>query len=408
MQLRLKMAGSQKKETMKCVSHEQACKLLHNKFIVVLGDSIQRSVYKDLVLLLQRDKYLTVQQLKSKGQMSFEQDCLIEGGCLAQMHNGTQYREVRQFKSAHHLVRFYFVTRIYSSYMKSLLDDFRHGLKPDVVIVNSCVWDVSRYDSRWISTYKDNLISFFDQLSEILPEETLVMWSLTMPLAEKIRGGFLVPEIEHKAPHLRYDVVEANFFSATLADAYGLDVLDFHFQFRSSMHHRMKDGVHWNALAHRKITSLLLQHAAQAWGVCMPCPVTTVENTEVTVKQPVWKNPSNHAERNPLMRNYSCKEMFYDDSLHFSHFLNHQQRQWHDTAGTFRSAWPPQPYFPVHSHKNNHGHNGNGFNYRPYHHHPEPNNEHHHQYVMRSRHRRRHAPYSHHRPHQYAHYDGYY
>ncbi|XP_058479893.1 PC-esterase domain-containing protein 1A isoform X2 [Solea solea] len=371
MQLRLKMAGSQKKETMKCVSHEQACKLLHNKFIVVLGDSIQRSVYKDLVLLLQRDKYLTVQQLKSKGQMSFEQDCLIEGGRLGQMHNGTQYREVRQFKSAHHLVRFYFVTRIYSSYMKSLLDDFRHGLKPDVVIVNSCVWDVSRYNSSWISTYKDNLISFFDQLSEILPEETLVMWSLTMPLAEKIRGGFLVPE------------------------------------FRSSMHHRMKDGVHWNAVAHRKITSLLLQHAAQAWGVCMPCPVTTVENTEVTVKQPVWKNPSDHAERNPLMRNYNC-----NDSIRFSHFLNfednHRQRQWHDTAGTFRSAWPPQPYFPVHSHKNNHGHNGNGFNYRPYHHHPEPNNDHHHQYVMRSRHRRRHAPYSHHRPHQYAHYDGYY
>lgn len=76
--------------------------------------------------------------------MSFEQDCLVEGGCLGQMHNGTEYREVRQFQSAHYLVRFYFLTRIYSHYMQSILEDFRHGLKPDVVIINSCVWDISR------------------------------------------------------------------------------------------------------------------------------------------------------------------------------------------------------------------------------------------------------------------------
>lgn len=79
-----------------------------------------------------------------KGEMSFEQDCLVEGGCLSQMHNGTAYREVRQFRSAHHLVRFYFVTRIYSRYMMSILEDFHSGLKPDIVIVNSCIWDISR------------------------------------------------------------------------------------------------------------------------------------------------------------------------------------------------------------------------------------------------------------------------
>lgn len=76
--------------------------------------------------------------------MSFEQDILLEGGCLNEMHNGTEYREVRQFRTDHHLVRFYFVTRIYSPYMQTILQEFRHSLKPDVVIVNSCVWDISR------------------------------------------------------------------------------------------------------------------------------------------------------------------------------------------------------------------------------------------------------------------------
>uniref|UniRef100_A0A671VSC7 Family with sequence similarity 113 n=1 Tax=Sparus aurata TaxID=8175 RepID=A0A671VSC7_SPAAU len=259
---------------MRCVSHKQASQLLHNKFIVVLGDSIQRSVYKDLVLLLQREKHLTHEQLRSKGEMSFEQDCLVEGGCLSQMHNGTQYREVRQFRSDHHLVRFYFVTRVYSDYMQSILEDFRHGLKPDVVIVNSCVWDISRY-SGWMETYKENLQKFFIELKETLPEETLVVWSLTMPLGEKIKGGFLVSE--HKAPQLRNDVIEANFYSGTLGDFYGMDVLDLHFQFRFSLQHRTKDGVHWNALAHRRITFLLLQHIAEAWGVFMPSQLNAGE-----------------------------------------------------------------------------------------------------------------------------------
>lgn len=88
------------------------------------------------------------------------------------------------------------------------------------------------------------------------------------------------PQIEHKAPHLRHDVIEANFYSGTLADAYGMDVLDLHFQFRFHLHHRTKDGVHWNALAHRRITSLLLQHTAQAWGVIMSCPLTAVGEEE--------------------------------------------------------------------------------------------------------------------------------
>lgn len=85
--------------------------------------------------------------------MSFEQDCLVEGGSLDKMHNGVEYREVRQFQSDHHLVRFYFVTRIYSRYMRSILEDFRQGLKPDVVIVNSCVWDISRWILLFLNMY---------------------------------------------------------------------------------------------------------------------------------------------------------------------------------------------------------------------------------------------------------------
>ncbi|KAJ8262372.1 hypothetical protein GJAV_G00165670 [Gymnothorax javanicus] len=260
---------------MKLVTQSQASRLLHNKFVVVLGDSIQRSVYKDLVLLLQKDKYLSSRQLKTKGEMNFEQDCLVEGGQFGAMSNGTGYREVRQFRSDHHLVRFYFLTRIYSHYMESILADFENGLKPDMVVINSCVWDLSRYGPKWVTQYRENLHKFFQQMKKILPPECLIIWNMTMPLGNKIIGGFLVPEIQHMAATLRYDVIEANFYSAMLADAYGLDVVDLHFHFRFSLQHRTRDGVHWNAIAHRQITCLLLEHAAQAWGVELQLPSAT-------------------------------------------------------------------------------------------------------------------------------------
>ncbi|TSL34645.1 Ubiquitin thioesterase OTUB1 [Bagarius yarrelli] len=188
---------------------------------------------------------------KHLGELSFEHDCLVEGGRLGQMSNGTEYRE----------------------YMESVLADFKHDLKPDVVIVNSCVWDVSRYNQKWVPEYKENLKKFFGQLKAVLPEESLVVWNMTMPLGKKIIGGFLVPEIQDMAPTIRNDVIEANFYSAMLADTYGLDVLDLHFLFRFSLQHRMKDGIHWNALVHRQITCFLLAHAAQAWAVELPNPV---------------------------------------------------------------------------------------------------------------------------------------
>lgn len=66
-----------------------------------------------------------------------------------------------------------------------------------------------------------------------------------------------------------------------------MDVLDLHFNFRFSLQHRTSDGAHWNAIAHRKITSLLLQHIAQAWAVNMPCLLAPVgeEEEECTQSQ---------------------------------------------------------------------------------------------------------------------------
>ncbi|XP_027974491.1 PC-esterase domain-containing protein 1A isoform X6 [Eumetopias jubatus] len=184
--------------------------LLHNKFVVILGDSIQRAVYKDLVLLLQRDSLLTAAQLKAKGELSFEQDQLVAGGQLGELHNGTQYREVRQFcsGSGHHLVRFYFLTRVYSEYLEGVLEELTYGPAPDLVIINSCLWDLSRYGRCSMESYRENLERVFVRMDQVLPDSCLL--------------------------------------------------------------HRHRDGVHWDQHAHRHLSHLLLTHVADAWGVELP------------------------------------------------------------------------------------------------------------------------------------------
>ncbi|XP_053114625.1 PC-esterase domain-containing protein 1A isoform X2 [Hemicordylus capensis] len=258
--------------------------LLHNKFLVVIGDSIQRSVYKDLVQLLQSDSLLTSSQLKTKGEICFENDHLVEGGVLRQLHNETHYREVRQYCTQHHLVRFYFITRVYSEYLESILADFQAGPPPDVLILNSCVWDVSRYGPSSMQEYRKNLETVFNRLDAVLPVSCLVIWNMTMPLGPRITGGFLSGELPHLCQTLRNDIIEGNFYGATLAGFHLFDVLDLHYNFRRDLGNRVKDGIHWNNVVHRRITNLLLTHVADAWGVVIP--------GKKPQGGPVWEKPT--------------------------------------------------------------------------------------------------------------------
>ena len=71
-------------------------------------------------------------------------DDLIEGGKKDKMTNGITYKEIRQYHTDEHLVRFYFMTRCYNSYFETILKDLKEEPIPDVVIMNSCLWDITR------------------------------------------------------------------------------------------------------------------------------------------------------------------------------------------------------------------------------------------------------------------------
>nr|DBA32653.1 TPA: hypothetical protein GDO54_000428 [Pyxicephalus adspersus] len=98
---------------MKLFSSADVQRLFCNKYVAVLGDSIQRSVYKYLVKILQNDEFQTESQLKKKGEMSFANDTIDL-----------------------HLVQFYFLTRVSSEYIESMLAAFEQGPQPSVVKLN--------------------------------------------------------------------------------------------------------------------------------------------------------------------------------------------------------------------------------------------------------------------------------
>jgi len=77
--------------------------------------------------------------------MSFLGDELVEGGELGVMCNGKEYSEVRNFQQPDRMIRFYFVTRCYSSYMETVIADLCQPPYPDVIIMNSCLWDITRF-----------------------------------------------------------------------------------------------------------------------------------------------------------------------------------------------------------------------------------------------------------------------
>ena len=71
------------------------------------------------------------------------------------MTNGKNYTEVRQYHHPFYLMRFYFITRVYSPYMETIVADLVTDKQPDIVIVNSGLWDITRYYCRLVASVID-------------------------------------------------------------------------------------------------------------------------------------------------------------------------------------------------------------------------------------------------------------
>jgi len=259
---------------------EDARVLLKNKVVWIIGDSVQRTIYKDFVTILQENFFSSVIGLKNKGEESYMNDKLLSGGIKGSdgLHNGTHYREHRLYHNHPHELRFFFITRVWDEYWKrEILPALTSSQfnQPHVIIVNSCLWDLTRYGyNGGVEDYQRNLKRLMSEMKSTLPKKTLFIWNTTLPLSsdpDKIHGGFLVAEVSiQQKMTLRLDILEANRFAAEEVASNDYDVLDMHFWFRGHQEHRVKDGIHWDNESTRQMTNLLLTRIAESWGVGLP------------------------------------------------------------------------------------------------------------------------------------------
>jgi len=243
-------------------SSEECHKLLDGRYVLFLGDSIQRSMYKDLVLLYQRSQYIANEDLKNKAEESCNNDKLV---FASERTNGCNYREVREYKTNKVRIRYHYITRIWDDHVKGIVSDLaEEDTKPDLVFASSCLWDISRYAFRPMQTYPENLEKFFAELMEVVDKKKIV-WRTGLRISDQAKGGVFDPKYTSKRVTTK-DLRIANKRALQVCNYYEIEFCDMAFFFKDQEDKMERDGIHWNPYAHRDMTNILLSFVAEEWA----------------------------------------------------------------------------------------------------------------------------------------------
>ncbi|KAB0794913.1 hypothetical protein PPYR_11752 [Photinus pyralis] len=245
-------------------SSEKAKKLLQGKFIYFFGDSNTRAIYKDLLWLLEDGRLIPDDRLKRKNEESHANDIRTSNGKL---HNGCDYDERREYLESC-IIKFQFITKLYHPALVAKINNL--SIQPDVIVINSCVWDLTRWGSTdSVEQFKSNVHDTFKLFNTLLPS-TRIIWIATLPPAFKSKGGFLTKDIEFMRNMLPWHIAYANQYVANIAKSFSIDYLDMHYYCKFLLNYHTRDGIHWEPPAVRYMTNLLLTHICLSWNQTLP------------------------------------------------------------------------------------------------------------------------------------------
>jgi len=243
------------------------------KSILMIGDSIMRCMYKDIVHLLNeenKNSLTDVDFFRKKWDDQYHgQKFSYQGDRLLNISYGNRpqlaYREERDFYQPESDIQisYVFITRCYSEYLVKFIDEYpiKFGAYPDLILMNSALFDINRYGGKGISKYKENIKLLMDFFRTTLPARTQVVWMTTPPISCDVIGGFSLHHLKDvQGPSMRFNVMEGNVCTANAAAVAGFDVLDLHYHCRNIVFRRAQDGIHWNPDAVRFQTNLWLTH----------------------------------------------------------------------------------------------------------------------------------------------------
>ena len=91
------------------------------------------------------------------------------------------------------------------------------------------------------------------------------IWLTAQPGSKQLDSKAMeTPGLEFQKRTTRYNVVEANFFTAHKVAEAGFDVIDLHYYFLLQTFRRNRDGIHWSPEANRYVTNMVLTHVCLA------------------------------------------------------------------------------------------------------------------------------------------------
>jgi len=267
---------------------EEFGKIFSNQHILMLGDSQMRGIYKDFVWFLNHDSIVPDELLHTKLEPRFpdientkwnqklsdevlkifdeeNRDYLLDSKGLT---SGRSFIEPRQYKNNLYniTIHYHFIVKAYSVELEELLMNFeeKNGAKIDTIIMNSCLWDITRNGPFDYIEYKKNLAKLMNLIPKVLSTGSF-FWLTSPILAEETQGrGMKIPGLEFQCFFSRYAVIEANYVAANEVSKAGYGVIDLHYLLQLQQFRRRKDGIHWIGPANRLITNLIITNV-QLW-----------------------------------------------------------------------------------------------------------------------------------------------
>ncbi|XP_075253771.1 uncharacterized protein LOC142345559 isoform X2 [Convolutriloba macropyga] len=254
-------------------STSAAQNLLRNKRVVIMGCSVQRDLYKDLVLLLQEERYLSKYENRVKGSRTVVNDNLLKGGILEELKNDPSYREVREYRKGEFHIRFYFITRAYNPIVLGFVRNIYAEFDPDIFMFNSAIWDVNRNGPPFDhAAYEQNVRYICQVLVLLFSHNCKLIWLHQPPVTPKCASGRIVLAVNQdvlKMNVLRW-MYEAVCIAENITKQYGFETIDLYHLMKHRSSWIAKDGVHWASEGYRCMSLLIMHKLSVLYGVPVP------------------------------------------------------------------------------------------------------------------------------------------
>lgn len=265
--------------------------MLSNLKVLMIGDSLMRGLYKDLITWTETNELSTDMELKEKAESSYRGDRQVD---ISLLSADKVFRQAREYQSDSLMLQFQFTTRVMKDDIESLIQQMlgEDGY-PDLILINSMIWDLTRYfqvstdtsysDNRYqkrieieaLQKYLDRTSMLLRRLRAILPPHTMVVWVCfphcrpTKPTNGRARGMQNEPLALERNHFIRSVMIDGSFRISQVVRNAGYDVLDVGFYMRNHAfyHYQKNDGMHWLPAGVRLMSQLLLQFLAKSWGI---------------------------------------------------------------------------------------------------------------------------------------------